>query len=178
MTLSKPSGTTIKSFIGHVIQRIRRNHGLEHATLHVLSQRKPTTSLAGQSDYWGFWIIGDVSQTEVQESALEALRRLQAGENRLAVHPYCGTNLVASAILGSLAVGSVFIGRGKRSRSKLEKIPLAIALASLSLMLARPFGAWLQEHFTTSADAASLQIQSIRPVQRGWMRAQRVNTRG
>lgn len=178
MTLSKPTGINLKPFIGHVFQRIRRNHGLEHATLHVLSQRKPGTSLAGQSDYWGFWIIGDVSQSEVQESAQEALRRLQAGENQLAVHPYCGTNLVASALLGSLAVLSVFIGSGKRSRSKLERIPMAIALASLSLMLARPFGAWLQEHITTSADAIGLQIQSIRPVQRGWMRAHRVNTRG
>ncbi|MGB9585856.1 MAG: DUF6391 domain-containing protein [Anaerolineales bacterium] len=178
MTLSKPSRTNIKTFIGHIIRRIRRNHGLEHATLHILSKRRPTTSLAGQSDYWGFWIIGDVSQNEVQESAQEALRRLQAGENQLAVHPFCGTNLIASALLGSLAVMSAFIGSSRRSRSKLERIPLAIALASLSLMFSRPVGTWLQEHITTSADVVGLQIQSIRPVQRGWMRAQRVNTRG
>ncbi len=178
MGFIKISSTNLNQFIGRVIKRIRCNHGLEHATLHVLAQRKPNTSLAGQSDYWGFWIIGDVNSKEVLESAQAALQRLQAGESQLAVHPYCGTNLVASAILGSLAGLSVLIGGGKRTRSKIERIPLAVALVSLSLVLARPFGIWLQEHLTTSADAADLQIQSVRPIQRGWMRAQRVNTRG
>lgn len=178
MGFTKNSLTSLQQFIGRVIKRIRCNHGLEHATLHMLAQRKPTTSLAGQSDYWGFWIIGDVNSNEVLESAQAALQRLQAGESQLAVHPYCGTNLVASAILGSLAGLSVFIGSGKRTRSKLERIPLAVAMVSLSLVLARPFGIWLQEHFTTSADASGLQIQSVRPLRRGWMRAQRVNTRG
>jgi hypothetical protein len=44
-----------------VISRVQRNHGLEHATLHILSQRYPKQSLSGHSDTGGFWIIGDVT---------------------------------------------------------------------------------------------------------------------
>jgi len=40
------------------IDRIRRNHGLEHATIHVLSSRK-RRSMAGYSDTkaFGSWAI-------------------------------------------------------------------------------------------------------------------------
>ncbi len=170
--------TSYLTMFRRVILRIRQNHGLEHATLHMLAKRKPTTSLAGQSDYWGFWIIGDVSESEVEESAQEALTRLQAGESQWVVHPNCGTNLVASALLGSLAVLGGFAGSGKHLRDKLERFPLAITLVSLSLVLARPFGTWLQSHLTTSSAAKGVQIQSVKTINRGWIRAKRVQTQG
>ena len=79
-----------------VISRVQRNHGLEHATLHILSQRYPKQSLAGHSDTAGFWIIGDVTIEDVYESVEEALSRLRNGEKHLAVHRNCGTNFVTS----------------------------------------------------------------------------------
>ncbi|MGB9674385.1 MAG: DUF6391 domain-containing protein, partial [Anaerolineales bacterium] len=168
----------LTKLFSHIINRIRRNHGLEHATLHVLAQIKPETSIAGQSDYFGFWIVGDVSQAEVFQSAQEALRRLQSGEGNLAVHPNCGTNLVASLLLGSLAVFAVLSGGKKNKRPKLERLPLAIALASLTMPIGRSLGAWLQTHVTTSSDVADLSIIDVIPVRRGWLQAQRVQTRG
>ncbi len=50
------------------VSRVRRNHGLEHATLHILSQSGPKRPLAGHSDTRGFWVLGDVSTDEVQEA--------------------------------------------------------------------------------------------------------------
>ena len=58
-----------------LVSRIRRNHGLEHATLHVLGRRYPQKPLAGHSDMNGFWIIGDVSTDDLQSAIVEALRR-------------------------------------------------------------------------------------------------------
>ena len=51
-----------------IISRVRRNHGLEHATLHVLAERHPGLSIAGHSNPGGFWILGDVSTEEVRSA--------------------------------------------------------------------------------------------------------------
>ncbi len=167
-----------KGFLLQMIDRVRRNHALEHATLHVLAQRKPHTSLAGQSDFYGFWILGDATLEEVQESVAEALHRLRNGEEELAIHPFCGTNLAAAALLSGMAALLAFLGSGKRLRDKLERLPLAISLTGLSILFARPLGAWLQGNLTTSGKVHTLEVTSIRPVHRGWMRAYRISTRG
>lgn len=161
-----------------IVTRVRRNHALEHATLHVLARRKPHTSLAGQSDIFGFWILGDVTLEEVQDSVAEALQRLRSGERELAIHPFCGTNLAAAAFLSGAAALLAFLGSGKRLRDKLERLPLAISLTGLSLLLARPLGAWLQVNLTTSGEVEQLEVTNIRPLRQGWMRAYRISTRG
>lgn len=161
-----------------LLSRVRRNHALEHATLHVLARRKPHTSLAGQSDFFGFWILGDVSLEEVQESVAEAYQRLRSGERELAIHPFCGTNLAAAAFLSGFATLLAFTGSGKRLRDKLERLPLAISLSGLSLLLARPLGSWLQGNLTTSDEVQGLEVTAIRSLRRGWMRAYRISTQG
>src|SRR5512147_3069088 len=86
------------------ISRVRRNHALEHATLQIMARKRPTTIAAGYSDTSGFWVIGQVSTEDLEESIKEALARLHAGEHELAIHPNCGTNFVAAgAVAGSLA---------------------------------------------------------------------------
>lgn len=167
-----------KLSLGQLIARVQRNHALEHATLHVLAQRKPHTSMAGQSDFFGFWIFGDVTLAEVQDSVREALQRLRSGEHELAIHPFCGTNIAAAAFLSGAATLLAFLGSGKRLRDKLERLPLAISLSGLSLLFARPVGSWLQRNLTTSDDIQRLEVKNIRPVQRGWMRAYRISTQG
>ena len=69
------------------ISRTRRNHGLEHATIHLLSRAKPGRPLAGHSDTGGFWLLGEVDTEELVETVQTALTRLQNGERDLAVHP-------------------------------------------------------------------------------------------
>ncbi len=178
MEYARPNDS-IRSFsLPRLLNRVRRNHALEHATLHVLARRKPHTSLAGQSDFFGFWILGDVSLEEVQESVAEALQRLRNGERKLAIHPFCGTNLAAAALLSGFATLLAFAGSGKRLRDKLERLPLAISLSGLSLLLARPLGGWLQGNLTTAGEVEGLEVTAIRPLRRGWMRAYRISTRG
>ena len=86
------------------ILETRRNHALEHATLHVLAEKHPTQPMAGHSNPTGFFILGELPTDDIQSAAAQALARLRAGESELAIHPGCGTNLATTALLaGTLA---------------------------------------------------------------------------
>lgn len=159
------------------ISRIQRNHGLEHATLHILSQRYPKRSLAGHSDAGGFWIIGDVPLEDVYESVEEGLARLRQGERHLAVHRNCGTNFVASGVLAGLAAGIAMLGAGRKTRDKLERLPFAMFFATLALIFSQPVGLALQEQVTTSAEMGNLQVIEIAAARKGRMKAHRITTR-
>src|SRR5450432_4134839 len=84
-----------------LIRRTRRNHGLEHATIHILSQRVSNLKMAGRSTDSGFVLLGDAPTEQVEAAVREALRRMSAGEHGLAVHPNCGTNLVTTGLMTS-----------------------------------------------------------------------------
>ena len=81
-----------------VIDRTRRNHGLEHATMTLLAQTHRGVALVGRSTPAGFYLYGNVSTEAVNDAAHEALRRMKTGEHHLAVHPTCGTNFVVAGI--------------------------------------------------------------------------------
>jgi len=86
------------------ISRVRRNHGLEHATIHVLNKRFPHVKLGGMSTPVGFTIVGEVTSEDVAEAAIEALKRLRSGEVDLAFHPNCGTNYAIPGIFAGLII--------------------------------------------------------------------------
>ncbi len=159
------------------ISRIRRNHGLEHATIHLLSRKFPGTSLAGHSDSGGFWLLGDVSTEAVQAAVSEALRRLRAGEHNLAIHPNCGTNFVTTGTIAGLSAGLAMFSAGRRTRDKLERLPLAMTLATLALIFSQPLGYLLQERVTTSGHPGDLEVAEVVPTYRGTIRAHRIVTR-
>ena len=117
-----------------VISHVRRNHGLEHATLHVLANYLPHTMLVGHSDIGGFWIIGDVPAELLHAAVQEAVARLRAGERQLAVHPNCGTNYVTAGALAGLAGAASMLGSGRRWQDKLARLPFAAALATIALI--------------------------------------------
>ncbi len=160
-----------------IFSRVQRNHGLEHATLHVLSQRYPQRSLAGHADTRGFWVIGDVPIEDVYEAVEEALARLHKGEKHLAVHRNCGTNFVTSGVLAGLAAGLAMFGVGKSLRDKLERLPLAMFVATFALIFSQPLGFFLQERVTTSAEPGNLQVVEIVASRKGRMKAHRITTR-
>ncbi len=161
-----------------VISRIRRNHGLEHATLHVLAEREPHSMLAGHSDMGGFWIIGDVPPEVLREALQEAIDRLRAGESRLAVHPNCGTNYAVAGIVTGVAGATAMLGAGRRLVDKLNRLPIAAALATLALIFAQPLGLLIQKRVTTSGNPGPLEITNITHKQQGRMTVHRIQTRG
>ena len=160
------------------ISRLRRNHGLEHATLHVLASSHPGVRMGGYSDFNGFWLVGNLTRDQIESAAQEALQRLRVGEHQLAVHPNCGTNFATAGSLAGLA-GVLGMWRvGGRRRDKLERLPVVASLATLALILAQPLGLVVQEHLTTSGEPGNLEIVEVLPGKRGRLVTHRILTRG
>ncbi len=143
-----------------VIDRTRRNHGLEHATISLLGLRR-RVSLAGRSTPNGFYIYGDVGVDEIASAADEALRRMRGGERELAVHPHCGTNYVTAGLAAASAALLAFVGT-RDTRERLDRLPVAASLATLALIAAQPLGLALQRTVTTSADVRDMQVVEVR----------------
>jgi len=145
------------------IAHLRRNHALEHATIHVLSQKQNPISVVGRSTLNGYYLYGNLETDGVTEAAYEALARLRAGEHHLAIHPNCGTNLVTAGSLAGLATFAV-VGSSKKRR--LDLLPNALLAATAALILAQPLGPQLQARVTTMADLGDLAIKGVRRTER------------
>jgi hypothetical protein len=159
--------------LSQLVSRIRRNHGLEHATVHILSERHTHFSAQGNSNHTGFRlnVYGDISEHQVIDAVEEAYRRMKAGQHHLAVHPNCGTVLLTTATMATLAAQATFSLEQKRQRRShvdgsvlLNALPSAILAVVVSLIVSRPLGVRLQAKYTTEGDLGSLQIASIRQV--------------
>ena len=153
-------------------QRLRQHHGIEHATVTVLSQRRPGTQVVARSDFGGFVVYGDVDTDSLRAAAEDALARLQHGERRLAVHPNCGTNLATAGVLTGVA--ALLAGSGQKRSFWWERLPSAILAATLALFVAAPLGRWLQENVTTSGEVDGLRIASVELVTGSPLAAHRV----
>ena len=140
------------------VQRIRRNHGLEHATIHMLNRQR--YRLSGRSSDAGFVIFGDVPTDKVEAAVQEALSRMQQGEHQLAIHPNCGTNLVTTGILGTL-VAALGFGTTRSYRKVWDRFPMVMFLMIGVLLLSPALGMSLQKHFTTNGDPGNLEIVSV-----------------
>jgi hypothetical protein len=159
------------------VSRTRRNHALEHATLQVLSQKNPQLRMAGYSDAGGFWVMGDVPLEDLQLAVEEAQERLRAGESRLAIHPFCGTNFVMTGLIAGTFAWLGMAGAPRSTRDRLDRLPLVISFVTLAMILAQPVGPMVQAKFTTEADLGSLQVTGIMQMKRGNSPVLRVTTR-
>jgi len=143
------------------LSMIRRNHGLEHATMNLLAAEYPHGSFAGHSDSKGFWIVGDVSTDKLLEVVQNALRRMKSGEKSLAIHANCGTNYVtAGLIAGSIAWLATLRNTNKFSK-KLDRWPLLVMIITGALIAAQPLGPKVQEHISTSGQPGNLVVKQI-----------------
>lgn len=141
--------------------RVRSNHALEHATLHVLQEKGNVSRLGGISDAGGFWIYGDVDTETLLLAVREARQRLLDGESRLAVHPNCGTNIAVGALAaGGLAWMGMLGTKGKPGR-RILRMPVAVLMGLVGYQLAKPLGPKLQEQVTTNADVSKVEIAEV-----------------
>jgi hypothetical protein len=144
----------------------RRNHALEHASLHILARKYKDQNMGGHSNPTGFFLFGDMSLEDIRNAITEAMTRLRAGESGLAVHPGCGTNLAAATLLPATFAWAPF--QGVRSlRWRLLLIPVALMFAVFGYLLSKPLGPWLQAHVTTEADLGNMQVMDIISVRKG-----------
>ena len=148
-----------------LILETRRNHALEHATLHMLA-RTHKTSMAGHSNPTGFFIFGELLTQDIRAALNEAYARLRSGEKGLAVHPGCGTNLVATAFLPATLAWMPL--QGTRSTTwRLLLLPMALIFGVFGFFLSRPLGTWLQRNITTEANLGNMQIIDVTLIRKG-----------
>jgi hypothetical protein len=144
----------------------RRNHALEHASLHILARKYKDQNMGGHSNPTGFFLFGDMSLEDIRNAITEAMTRLRAGESGLAIHPGCGTNLAASTLVPAAFAWAPF--QGARSlRWRLLLIPVALMFAVFGYLLSKPLGPWLQRNVTTEADLGDMQVMDIVTVRQG-----------
>jgi hypothetical protein len=161
-----------------IISRVRRNHGLEHATIHILSGRCRGIGLAGRSTPRGFYLYGDVPTDAVIQAAKEALGRMKSGEHYLAIHPGCGTNFVMAGVFAAIAAFLALLGSGRGFRSRLGRLPGVVFATTAALILSQPAGFAVQQHVTTSGVPGTLEIVSVRLLSRRPFTTHRVDTSG
>jgi hypothetical protein len=153
----------LRAIFGNKI--LRRNHALEHATIVVMMEREPGRKLNGFSTDDGFFVQGVRSISEVESAAKEAMRRLQNGEKRLAIHRNCGTTIVAANLLAAVfflvTLGSfLYLGVGNFYLMILGSVVLAFALRI-------PLSLILQRFVTTDADLTNAEVGWVEPAQPG-----------
>ena len=159
-----------------IISRIQRNHGLEHATIHVLSEKQKNFNAQGNSNHRGFYlnIYGDVSYDTIVECVNEAFNRMKDGEHSLAVHPNCGTVLLTTATMTTIAAQAAFAFEGLRQGKSRNDgsvfvggLSTAILASVFALITSRPVGLHLQEKYTTDGNLGDMQLVSVKEVKPG-----------
>ena len=160
------NGTLTKILNLSTISRIRRNHALEHAAVHILSRRVRGIDIYARSGPRGLVVYGNMPTVEVADAVTEALERLRNGEQQLAIHPNCGTNLVsAGGLAGLAAVAALAVqqikGRKRNFWHFLGSLPLVILASTTALIVAQPLGQSLQLYLTTEGEVGDLHITSI-----------------
>jgi Domain of unknown function (DUF6391) len=154
----------LRAIFGNKI--LRRNHALEHATIVVMMEREPGRKLNGFSTDDGFFVQGVRSISEVESAAREAMRRLQSGEKRLAIHRNCGTTIVAANLLAAvlflvtLGLGFLYLGGSYLYLMILGSVLLAFALRI-------PLSLILQRFVTTDANLTNAEVGWVEPAQPG-----------
>ncbi|MBN2048764.1 MAG: hypothetical protein JW750_13035 [Anaerolineaceae bacterium] len=161
------------------IAKTRRNHALEHATLNLLTRKGVRSRLSGISTPGGFWLVGSVDPTLLQEAIEEAIERFNRGEGYLAISRNCGSNYAITGILAGLAAWLVMLIPGRNDfEHKLERLPLVILLVTFVTIISRPLGPKAQRYLFTDANIGDLRVTSIMLYRRGRLCLQKITTRG
>ncbi|MDI9370323.1 MAG: hypothetical protein GX181_08510 [Synergistaceae bacterium] len=100
-----PLGFTIQTFLWLIYEpvrllktvtdgRVRRNHGLMHATINVLEEGMGQLDIEGMPTADGFSLRGKIGPESALHAATEALDRLKRGEVSLAAYRRCGISVL------------------------------------------------------------------------------------
>ena len=141
-------------------KRRRRNHAVEHATIHILEQRySANLSVGGFAEPDGFFIQAPLNPSLVLNAAREGLQRLQAGETKLALHPRCATMVVSGQLISVITFFAMLIGMNNISFSSVLFAMFIAIMAARAL--AQPVGLFLQRMLTTSTDLQGMYIDRL-----------------
>ncbi|MCB0076982.1 MAG: hypothetical protein KDD73_06115 [Anaerolineales bacterium] len=159
-----------------LVGKTRRVHAIEHATITLLSQRHPNTSMAGRSNSRGFWFYGDIDEKELVATTKEAIAKLQ-GQPTLAIHPNCGTNMAVSGVMTGAAAFLASLPWHANDR-KIDRLPRAIIAATFAALFSQPAGLAVQKGYTTSPAVEGLTVGKVKQKSRAGRRMAFVEIQG
>lgn len=134
---------------------VRSNEALKHATMNVIEERFGPSGLNGLALESGFTLEGIAPPDIVLAAAQEGLRRLRAGERRLAVHLRSVEAIVAAGLLGAVVFLGVLLAIDRLS---LLYVVLAVVAANV---IAPSVGMALQRLLPRYIDVSGLQIVGL-----------------
>ena len=140
-----------------IIDRVRQNHGLEHATVALMLAHQGPMRVVGRSDHGGFYIYAKMDTERLRDYAEEALVRLQRGEEHLAVSPMCGTNIVVAGVLAGFTSYLAL----RRADGHVDGLTKAVLASLVSVIASQPLGRLVQKYATTAAELAGVSITSV-----------------
>jgi hypothetical protein len=152
----------------HLDSATRRNHALEHATIHFLEAGR-NRRFSGRATRDGFRVGGRSSPHEIKKAFEQVRRIVRNGECLPYISPRCGSNLVTALGLGLLLLLSV------AALSLLIQPPLIIRAGALAgvvvffFAMRRGIGNWIQRRFFMATDFDDVSLREIRVVQAGAM---------
>jgi hypothetical protein len=143
-----------------IINSVRRNHALEHATITLMLAQTGPMRVIGRAGTDGFYVYANVASDRLEAFAHEALGRLQRGEASLAVSPLCGTNIAVAGILAGAASFVAVMGR----RSFLDGLSKAVTASMIAIVASQPIGRLIQQNYTTLAELEGVRIVGVESV--------------
>ncbi len=159
--------TTLQS----IIRRTRQHHAIEHATLTILAERFPGRRMVGYSDPVGFTLLADISEEAARRGVTDAMLRLQAGETNLAIHPNCGTNLLTTGVMVTLAA---MIGGAGQRKGSLSHFTRALIFVLPMLVIGPSLGLRFQR-YTTLAEIGDRWLKELHRLEAAGVRGYRIN---
>lgn len=156
-----------------LFDRFRRNHAIEHATMHLLARYSRPLRLVARSDWDGYSIYGHIDTETLARATHEGLRALQAGHAELAVHPRCGTGLAAHVLLAGATYGLVSAAHKNKAKGAAPLLaPIMIAVVAA---FGQPLSRAAQAHLFTSSSLQGARIVAVHRYTRGGVPVHRVS---
>jgi hypothetical protein len=150
----------------------RRNHALEHATIHYL-ERDGADTFGGRAQRGGFQVYGRTTPSRIREAFEEVAVRVQGRMAIPHVSPRCGSNLITTLALGVLLLAAASLVSVWLQPPLVVRAALLLAAIGVFVRWRVRVGNWLQARYFMATDFDEVAVRDIRKV-RGSNRGGRV----
>ena len=152
----------------HIDRETRRNHALEHATIHVL-EASGKRRLSGRAARDGFRVCGASSARDIRSAFDQVRRMVRDGEQLPYISRRCGSNVVSALGLALVLLLVVAL------TSLLVQPPLVVRASALAIVvivfvaMRHGIGNWIQRRFFMATDFEEVSVRDVREVPVGPM---------
>ena len=150
----------------------RRNHALEHATIHYL-ERSGGVTFSGRAHADGFQVCGRTTPARIREAFAEVAVRVQGRMAIPHISPRCGSNYLTTLALGVLLLAVAAVVSVWLQPPFLVRVALLTAAIGAFFRWRVRIGNWIQARFFMATDFDEVDVWRIRKV-RGTNRAGRI----